>query len=192
MFINVFTGAGSAIILNPTFAWAVDEVEPRVSALVSKTIGIDTHNHIDVPLNATELPGPKVDLSGEMKKSGLSAICMTFAVGYQQLRHSGVAYEQFINGLTAMDKMLEINNMKRCMNLSDLRSGHDKPNPTVIQSVEGAHFLEGHLDRPGITYSRGLRHLGLLHLTTMRQYHSVTFYKYCAMGSTNRVWSGCH
>lgn len=49
------------------------------------------------------------------------------------------------------------------MNLADIRSAHNKHTPTVIQSVEGAHFLEGHLDRLGIGYSSGLRHLGLLH-----------------------------
>lgn len=62
-----------------------------------------------------------------------------------------------------MDKVLESNDMKRSMNLADLQSAHNKHKPTVIQSVEGAHFLEGHLDRLVVAYSRGLRHLGLLH-----------------------------
>jgi membrane dipeptidase len=162
-FINTLTGAGAVIVLNPLLSWTIEDVDPRVAAIVAKTMGIDTHNHIDVPLNATELPGPKVDLIGEMKQSGLSAICMTFAVDYQQLRNPGEAYDRFINGLTAMDKVLETNNMKRSINLADLRSAHNKKQPTVIQSVEGAHFLEGHLDRLGVAYNRGLRHLGLLH-----------------------------
>lgn len=162
-FITTVTGAGAVMMLNPLLTWAINDVDPRVAAIVSKTIGIDTHNHIDVPLNAAELPGPKMDLTGEMKKSGLSAICMTFAVDYQQLRNPGEAYDRFINGLTAMDKMLESNNMKRSMNLADLRAAHKQHKPTVIQSVEGGHFLEGQLDRLGVAYSRGLRHLGLLH-----------------------------
>jgi membrane dipeptidase len=162
-FINTLTGASAVVMLNPLLAWMVDEVDPRVARIVAKTMGIDTHNHIDVPINATELPGPKVDLIGEMTKSGLSAICMTFAVDYQQLRNPGEAYDRFINGLTAMDKVLESNNMKRSLNLADLRAAHGKHQPTVIQSVEGAHFLEGHLDRIAIAYGKGLRHLGLLH-----------------------------
>lgn len=140
-FLNTLTGAGALIMLNPMFSWAIDDGDPRVAAIVAKTIGIDTHNHIDVPLNAAELPGPKVDLIGEMKKSGLSAICMTFAVDYQRLTSPGEAYDRFTNGLTAMDKLLEINNIKRAMNLADLRSAHDKHQPIVIQSVEGGHFL---------------------------------------------------
>lgn len=166
-FINGLTGAGAAITLSPLLSFTGDEFadqsDPRVDAIVAKTIGTDTHNHIDVPLSASELPGPTVDLSGDMKKSGLSAICMVFAVDYQTLRNPGEAYDRFTNGLNAMDRILESNNMKRSMNLADLRFAHDKHQPTVIQSVEGGHFLEGHLDRLGIAYGRGLRQLGLLH-----------------------------
>ena len=162
-FITTLTGTGAVIVLSPLLSWAVDEVDPRIAAIVAKTIGIDTHNHIDVPLNTKELPGPNIDMTGEMTKSGLSAICMTFAVDYQQLRNPGEAYDRFINGLNAMDKVLESNNMKRSVNLADLRSNHNNHIPTVIQSVEGAHFLEGQIDRLGIAYSRGLRLLGLLH-----------------------------
>jgi membrane dipeptidase len=162
-FINILTGTGAVIILNPRWSWAVGEPDPRVAAIVAKTIGIDTHNHIDVPINAAELPGPKVDLAGDMRKSGFSAICMTFAVDYQKLNNPGEAYDRYINGLNAMDKLLESNHIKRSLNLADIISAHKKHEPTVIQSVEGAHFLEGHLDRIGIAYSRGSRHIGLLH-----------------------------
>lgn len=150
------------MMLNPVLTWA-DQVDPRVAAIVAKTIGVDTHNHIDVPINAAELPGPQVDLPGDLKKSGLSAICMTFAVDYQPLTNPGDGYERFKNGLAAMDKMLESNNLKRAFTLADLRRAHDKHQPIVIQSVEGGHFLEGKLDRLGEAYGRGLRQLGLLH-----------------------------
>jgi membrane dipeptidase len=162
-FITTLSGTGAVIILNPLMSWTDESVDPRVMSIIAKTMGIDTHNHIDVPLNASELPGPNVDLAGEMGKSGLLAICMTFAVDYQKLQNPGEAYDRFINGLNAMDKVLENNNMKRSVNLPDLHSAHSKHKPTVIQSVEGAHFLEGHLDRLGVAYSRGLRHFGLLH-----------------------------
>ncbi|GAB4024676.1 dipeptidase [Spirosoma gilvum] len=162
-FITTLTGAGAGILLNPQLSWALDDIDPRVAAIVANTIGVDTHNHIDVPIREAELPGPTVDLAGEMKKSGLSAICMTFAVDYQRLVNPGDAYERFINGLKAMDKVLEKNNMKRSLNMADLRAAHKKHQPTVIQSVEGGHFLEGQLDRLTEAYTRGLRHLGLLH-----------------------------
>jgi membrane dipeptidase len=156
-------GAGTALMLNPMLAWALDEIDPRVAAIVAATIGIDTHNHIDVPLMTAEVPGPNIDLAGEMKLSGLSAICMTFALDYQKLQNPGEAYERFLNGLTAMDQQLKNNGMKRSLNLADLREAHKNHQPTVIQSIEGGHFLEGKLDRLGVAYDRGLRHIGLLH-----------------------------
>lgn len=162
-FLFTMGGAGAALMLNPLLSWASTEPDPRIAAIVARTFGIDTHNHIDVPLIKSELPGPKVDLAGEMKKSGLSAICMTFAVDYQKLINPGDAYERFLNGLTAMDEILKANDMKRALNYSDLQKAHKSKKPIVIQSVEGGHFLEGKIERLQVAYDRGLRHLGLLH-----------------------------
>jgi membrane dipeptidase len=103
-FIAAVTGAGAAVLVNPFSLRAAYETDPRIKAIVAKTIGIDTHNHIDVPSNNAELPNTKIDLAGEMKKSGLSAICMTFAVDRPKLTEPGQAYERFINGLNAMEK----------------------------------------------------------------------------------------
>src|SRR5580765_4272194 len=102
-FIGTVAGTGAIIMLNPLWTLANQEQDPRVAKIVVNTIGIDTHNHVDVPLTTAELPGPKVDLAGEMKKSGLSAICMTFALDYQKLNNPGEAYDRFHNGLNAMD-----------------------------------------------------------------------------------------
>jgi microsomal dipeptidase-like Zn-dependent dipeptidase len=105
------------------------------------------------------MPGPDIDLKGEMKRSGLSAICMTFATDYQP----GDAYDRFLKGLASMDRQLERNGMKRSLNSDDIRTAHTNGQPTVIQAIEGAHFLEGHLERVGEAWQRGLRLFGLLH-----------------------------
>jgi len=162
-FIACVTGAGTAILVNPFSSWAANEIDPKIASIVAKTMGIDTHNHIDVPAKMAELPETKIDLLGEMKKSGLSAICMTFAVDRPKLTEPGQAYERFVNGLDAMDEFLKTNTMTRSINLSDLQSAHKENKATVIQSVEGGHFLEGQLERLEVAYKRGLRHLGLLH-----------------------------
>ncbi len=162
-FINTISGTGALLLSSPAWSWAAEQADPRVAAIVAKTMGIDTHNHVDVPLKAAELPGPKIDLTGELKNSGFTAICMTFAVDYQKLNHPGEAYERFQNGMHAMDKVLESNHIKRALNLNDLHNARQKNTPTVIQSLEGAHFLEGKLNRLGIAYGKGLRHLGLFH-----------------------------
>jgi microsomal dipeptidase-like Zn-dependent dipeptidase len=162
-FIASIAGTGAAMMLSPLASWAIGDIDPQVAAIVAATIGVDTHNHIDVPLTTAEMPGPDIDLSGEMIRSGLSAICMTFALDYQRLDQPGQAYERFLNALTVMDQQLAKNKMTRALNLADLTATHNKHQPTVIQSVEGCHFLEGHADRVEVAYKRGLRHLGLLH-----------------------------
>ena len=156
---TIAKAAGAATMLHPRPGWTADISGPRVAEVVARTIGIDTHNHIDVPLTAAEMPGPDIDLAGEMKRSGLSAICMTFATDYQ----AGDAYDRFLKGLASMDRQLERNGMKRSLTPADVRTAHKNSQPTVIQAVEGAHFLEGHLERVEEAYVRGLRHFGLLH-----------------------------
>ena len=151
--------AGAAIMLRPRLGWAADVIDPRVADIVAKTIGIDTHNHVDVPLTVAEMPGPDIDLTGEMKRSGLSAICMTFATDYQP----GDAYDRFLKGFESMDRQLERNGMKRSLTPADVSTAHKNRQPTVIQAIEGAHFLQGHLERVEEAYNRGLRHFGLLH-----------------------------
>ncbi|WP_370730995.1 dipeptidase [Fibrella arboris] len=160
---STLTGAGTALVLKPLVSWANDELDPRVAGIVARTIGIDTHNHVDVPFATSEVPGPAIELAGEIKRSGLSAICMTFAVDRPALRNPGDAYERFNNALASMDRQLAQNSLKRSLNLSDLRAAHQKRQPAIIQSVEGGHFLEGKLERLDEAYSRGLRLLGLLH-----------------------------
>jgi membrane dipeptidase len=162
-FITAVGAAGAAIVLKPFSAWSFSEIDPRVAAIVATSIGIDTHNHIDVPLIASEFPGPTIDLAGEMKKSGLSAICMTFAVDYQQPLSAEDGYKRFISGLNAMDQQLSINGIKRSLNIKDVRSAYKNHQPTIIQSLEGGHFLDGKIERLPEAYQRGLRHLGLLH-----------------------------
>ena len=40
-------GAGALTMLKRP-AWAFDDVDPRAAAIVASSIGVDTHNHIDV------------------------------------------------------------------------------------------------------------------------------------------------
>jgi membrane dipeptidase len=151
--------AGAAILWRPRLGRAAEITDPRVADIVAKTVGIDTHNHVDVPLTAGEMPGPDIDLAGEIKRSGLSAICMTFATDYQP----GDAYDRFRKGLASMDRQLNRNGMKRSLTPDDVRNAQKNGQATVIQAIEGGHFLEGHLERVEEAYGRGLRHFGLLH-----------------------------
>jgi membrane dipeptidase len=151
--------AGASILVRPRESWTADSNDLRATEIATKSIGIDTHNHVDVPLTAAEMPGPDIDLAGELKRSGLSAISMTFATDYQP----GDAYDRFLKGLASMDRQLERNGMKRSLSAADVQKAHENGQPTVVQAVEGGHFLQGHIERVEEAYRRGLRHLGLLH-----------------------------
>ena len=50
------TAAGT--ILRPRLGRVADATDSRVADIVATTIGVDTHNHVDVPLTAAEMPGP--------------------------------------------------------------------------------------------------------------------------------------
>jgi membrane dipeptidase len=162
-FVLTLSGTGAAMILNPLKSFAINDIDPKIIQIVARTIGIDTHNHMDVPFKTEEFAGKNYDLSLEIKNSGLSAICMTFCVDRPELTKDGEAYERFITSLNEMDIMLEANNLARALNYSDLKKAHEENKKIVIQSVEGGHFIEGKLERIEIAYKRGLRHLGLLH-----------------------------
>jgi len=164
-FLSNIAGAGAAVAFSSLASWGMpNTMDSKVAAIIAKYICIDTHNHIDVPLDMDELPGPDIALANEMKRAGLSAICMTFAVDYhKEPSPIGFDYSRFIAGLDAMDTVLKKNDMKRALNLKDIENAHTHKQPIVIQSVEGCHFMEGKIERVDEAYNRGLRHLGLLH-----------------------------
>jgi membrane dipeptidase len=161
-FILKTTAAGTALMFSSIFSWANNDDE-KIAKIVAKTFGIDTHNHVDVPFSAEDFVGQKYDLAGELKKSGLGAICMTFSVDRPALKQTGDAYNRFITSLNEHDEMLKANNIQRALNYTDIKKTRHDKKTIVIQSVEGGHFLEGKIERLAEAYNRGLRHLGLLH-----------------------------
>lgn len=162
-FITSITSVGLAVMLAPVASWAIGDIDPKVADIIRKTIGIDTHNHMDVPFKSADFAADQYDLGGELKESGLTAICMTFCVDRPELTTAGEAYERFILSLDEMDVLLKANNLSRALNYADLEQARKHNKTIVIQSVEGGHFIEDKLERIEIAYKRGLRHLGLLH-----------------------------
>jgi membrane dipeptidase len=160
-------GANVAVLLAPEWLRAQANTEdPRIADILSGTIGIDMHNHV-TPGGARQEQGRKeqqksqsnLDLADEIKRSGLTAVCAAFRLDF----NAREPYATFLQGLTAIDGLVGKGGLTRAMNLKDLQGAHDKGQPAIVQSIEGAHFLEGHLERVEEVYKRGLRHLQLLH-----------------------------
>ncbi|WP_064197865.1 MULTISPECIES: dipeptidase [Emticicia] len=154
---------GTGILMNSKLSFgSQNQMDEKVAKIVAKAMAIDTHNHVDVRIYPDQ-PLPKYNLLADFKKSGLAAIVMTFAVDYQKLQNEGDGYNRFMAGIDAADNLLKEYDLQRALNLSDLKSAFKKKKPTIIQSVEGGHFLEGKIERLKPAYDRGLRVLGLLH-----------------------------
>jgi membrane dipeptidase len=161
-------GAAGAVLLGPTWLNAASHgVDPRVAQAMSKVIGIDVHNHV-YPTGTEPHPqdGPQVPalfLAEELKRSGLTAVCASFGLDFTPNHKPGDARENFLRWLTAIDAELKKGHMRRALNLRDLQAAHEHGQPTIVQTVEGAQFIEGQLDRLEEVYQRGVRNLQLLH-----------------------------
>jgi membrane dipeptidase len=106
---------------------------------------------------------PGLSLAEELKRSGLTAVCASFALDFAPNHKPGDARDKYLGWLTAIDAELEKGHLHRALNLKDLQAAHDHGRPTIVQTVEGAQFIEGHLDRVEEVYKRGVRNLQLLH-----------------------------
>jgi membrane dipeptidase len=174
-FLTTAVGAGGALLLGRPWD-AVGEVDARVAKVVSGIIGIDMHNHVypagtephpqpppgQAPRQA-EPQGPALSLAEELKLSGLTAVCASFVMDFAPNGKPGDARDRFLGWLTAVDGELKKGNIRRALTLKDLEAAHKHGQPTIVQTVEGSQFIEGHLDRVEEAYRRGLRDLQLLH-----------------------------
>jgi membrane dipeptidase len=182
-------GIGSAVLLAP--AWlsaAADEIDPRVARVMSATIGIDMHNHVypagtephpwhgpqggvpsgpkqgdQTPRQEDEPQAPELSLAEEIKRSGLTAVCASYVLDFAKNDKPGDARDNFLRWLAAIDTQLKKGSMQRALNLKDLEAAHVHGQPTIVQTVEGAQFIEGQIERVEEVYRRGVRHLQLLH-----------------------------
>ncbi len=184
-FLRSTTGACTSLLLGST-AWSAianaQVVDPRVAQILAKTISIDMHNHVYPPgtephpqrgpqgggpqggaAPPEQQQGPELSIADELKQSGLTAVCASFVLDFARNEKPGDARTNFLKWLDAIDAELEKGHIRRALTLKDLEAAHAQHRPTIVQSVEGSHFIEGHLDRIGEVYKRGLRHLQLLH-----------------------------
>ncbi len=166
-FLTAAVGSNVAVLLAPARLRAqTDTDDSQVARVLADTIGIDIHNHVTPAeprpqdgLKDQQKPQTTLDLADEIKRSGFTAVCAAYRLDF----NAREPFAKFLQGLTAVDGQLAKDHMPRALNLKDLQTAHDKGQPTIVQSIEGAHFLEGHLDRVEEVYKRGLRHLQLLH-----------------------------
>ena len=174
-FLTTAVGTGGAMLLGPAWLRATAAgLDPRIAQVMAETIGIDMHNHVypagtePHPHGQPQRPdeqqqSPDLSIAEELKQSGLTAVCASYVLDFAQNDKPGDARTNFLRWLTAIDAQLEKGHLRRALNLKDLEDAHEHHQPTIVQTVEGAMFIEGHLDRVEEVYKRRLRHLQLLH-----------------------------
>jgi membrane dipeptidase len=156
---------GGGLLFKPD-AGLSQSIDPRVRQIVSGMIAIDMHSHVQIPFareNVLAKPDADADLIGEMRRAGFSAICQTYNLDALPAKRAGDYYNYYLQAMAFEDRLLAHNHMRRALDVSDLQSVMAGKEPVIIQSVEGAQFIEGKLERLQDAYSRGLRHLQLVH-----------------------------
>jgi membrane dipeptidase len=164
-FLATVAGTGGAMLLGPDRLRSA-EVDPRVAQIVASTIAVDMHSHIQMRFlrDPTDTkPDPELDIAGEMKRAGFSAVCQTYALDALGSQDVGNYPKYFLQTLAFEDRLLAQNHMGRALSFKDLQAAHDQKQPIVIQAVEGAEFIEGRLERIEEAYKHGLRILQPLH-----------------------------
>jgi membrane dipeptidase len=168
-FLTGAVGANVVMSLAPGRLRAqADAEDPQVEKILAGVIGFDMHNHVtpagprpEQGSKEQQKPQSNLDLAEEVKRSGLTAVCAAFRLDF----NAREPYDRFQQGLTAIDGLVGKDGLARALNLKDLQVAHDKGQPTLVQSIEGTHFLEGHLERVEEVYKRGLRHLQLAYVS---------------------------
>jgi membrane dipeptidase len=161
----LLAGAGGAL-LAPRILCA-DDLDPRVARIVAANISVDMHNHAPVASSENGHPD-SLDVSSlafasEMKLAGLAVACHTYAIDHVDSSTPGEYYRFHLAALDQEDRLLAHEGLRRSFNLKDLQAAHAAGKPTVVQTCEGAQFIEGRLDRIEEAYRRGLRLIQLVH-----------------------------
>lgn len=170
--IAALAGMGGTTLLSPRSAVATaDPQDPRVSRIISENITIDMHNHIGQPIFSAYDKRPSesranaddIDLVGEMRRAGLTAACLTSFVDLYLTPQADDWYRYHLEIFDYIDRVIEMNKIRRALTSADLRAAHVSKFPTIVQSSEGVQWIGGDLRRVAEAYRRGLRHLQLFH-----------------------------
>ena len=171
-FLTTLASTGGVMLLTPLTSRSAGPagINPGIaqmaSQIASRTIAVDMHSHVQIPFVKSPEDArqdPDIELLGEMKRSGFSAVCQTYALDTAGSVETREYYKYYLQALAFEDRLLTRNHMRRALDLKDLQAAHDQRQPVIIQSVEGAQFIEGRLERVEEAYKRGLRHLQLVH-----------------------------
>jgi len=152
----------------------LEDLDPRVPALLASATSVDFHSHAAGAGNARV---PRFDLADHMRRGHLSAVCLCHSadgpvirrpVGEGRIRQyrdpePGELHAHTERRLAFMDALVAQHGMTRVLTPDDLEAARVAGRPALIGNIEGCQFMDGRLERVGEVYDRGIRHLQLVH-----------------------------
>jgi membrane dipeptidase len=152
----------------------LEELDPRVPALLATATSVDFHSHAAGASNARV---PRFDLADHMRRGHLSAVCLCHSADGPVIRRpaGGGRIRQYRDPAPAelqahterrlafMDALVAQHGMTRVLSPDDLEAARAAGRPALIGNIEGCQFMDGRLERVGEVYERGIRHLQLVH-----------------------------
>jgi len=147
--------------------------DPEIAALVDSIVGVDMHSHA---AGATGRPKPTYDLAERIRTGRMTAVCLEHSADAPVIRREpdnrirtvrqpepGELWRHTQRRLTWFDDLVTEQGFRRALRPGDLEAAHRDRAATLVQAIEGCHFLEGKLERIAEVYQRGVRHLQLVH-----------------------------
>jgi len=152
----------------------LDDLDPRVPALLADTVSVDFHTHA---AGAGYARAPRFDLADHMRRGHLSVVCLCHSADGPVIRRptGGGRIRQYRDPmpgelhtfterrLAFMDALVGQYGMTRVLTPADLEAAQAAGRPALIGTIEGCQFMDGRLDRVQEVYDRGVRHLQLVH-----------------------------
>jgi membrane dipeptidase len=147
--------------------------DPEIAALLDSVVGIDIHSHA---AGANARPKPIYDLAERIRGGRMTAVCLSHPGDAPVIRREpdnriravrqpdpGELWRFTQRRLKWFDDLVAEQGFRRALRQGDLDAAHRDKAPTIVQTIEGCHFLEGKLERIREVYRRGVRHLQLVH-----------------------------
>jgi membrane dipeptidase len=151
------------------------ELDPRVPALLDRTISVDMHTHAAGAGFAREA---RYDIAARMREGHMTAVCLCHSADGPVIRRvptTGVIkqYRDPLPGelhtftgrrLDFMDALVvAANGLTRVLTPADLVAAKAAGRPALIGTIEGCQFMDGKLERVEEVYRRGIRQLQIVH-----------------------------
>ena len=167
-------GAGMVAGCGGIHGRRMEDLDPRVPALLAATTSVDFHTHA---AGAGYARAPRFDLADHMRRGRLTAVCLCHSadgpvirrpVGGGRIRQyrdpaPGELQAHTERRLAFMDAMVTQYGMTRVLTPDDLEAARVAGKPALIGTIEGCQFMEGRLERVREVYDRGIRHLQIVH-----------------------------